>query len=106
MSIPAGSASAPRAASLVGSGSRTAALVFALMAVALAGMATGASFLIVAAVVYFVFVFPMNKAKEHAAARAGILHEPEAVPSEAALLVRTPDDTYEPRNRRVEITIR
>ena len=25
---------------------------------------------------------------------------------EAALLVRTPDDTYEPRNRRVEITIR
>jgi outer membrane protein OmpA-like peptidoglycan-associated protein len=25
---------------------------------------------------------------------------------EAALLVQTPDDTYEPRNRRVEITIR
>ena len=25
---------------------------------------------------------------------------------EAALLVRTPDDTYEPRNRRVEIPIR
>ena len=25
---------------------------------------------------------------------------------EAALLVTTPDETYEPRNRRVEITIR
>ena len=25
---------------------------------------------------------------------------------EAVLLVRTPDETYEPRNRRVEITIR
>ena len=53
----AGSAAAPRAASLVGSGPRTAALVFLLMAIALGGMATGASFAAVAAlyVAYYLF---------------------------------------------------
>ena len=66
----AGSASAPRAASLVGSGSRTAALVFALMAVALAGMATGASFLIVATLYIAFYLFagvagPLNNDTLH-----------------------------------------
>jgi MFS family permease len=53
----AGSAAAPRAAGLVGSGPRTAALVFALMAIALGGMATGTSFVMVAAlyVAYYLF---------------------------------------------------
>jgi MFS family permease len=66
----AGSAAAPRAASRVGSGPRTAALVFALMAVALAGMATGASFVIVAALYVAFYLFaglagPLNNDTLH-----------------------------------------
>lgn len=49
------------------------------------------SFLAVAVVVYFVFVFPMNKMKERAAARQGVSDEPEALPSEAELLVQIRD---------------
>src|SRR5262245_26947159 len=52
-----GSAAAPRAAAVVGSGPRTAALVTALMAVALGGMATGASFLVVAALYVAFYLF-------------------------------------------------
>jgi MFS family permease len=66
----AGSAAAPRAASRVGSGPRTAALVFALMAVALAGMATGASFIMVAALYVAFYLFagvagPLNNDTLH-----------------------------------------
>lgn len=49
------------------------------------------SFLAVAIVVYFVFVFPMNKMKERAAAKQGVPEEPEALPSEAELLVQIRD---------------
>lgn len=49
------------------------------------------NFLAVAVVVYFVFVFPMNKMKERAAAKQGIAEEPEALPSEAELLVQIRD---------------
>jgi large conductance mechanosensitive channel len=51
------------------------------------------SFLAVAIVVYFVFVFPMNKWKERAAAKAGIAAEPEApsLPTEQELLVQIRD---------------
>ena len=52
-----GSAGAPRAAAVVGSGPRTAALVTALMALALGGMATGASFLLVAALYVTFYLF-------------------------------------------------
>lgn len=51
------------------------------------------NFLAVAVVVYFVFVFPMNKAKEHAAAKAGIesTTEEPALPTEQELLVQIRD---------------
>lgn len=48
------------------------------------------NFLAVAAVVYFVFVNPMNKAKERAAAKAGVPEE-EAPLSETDLLVQIRD---------------
>jgi MFS family permease len=65
-----GSAAAPRAAAAVGSGPRTAALVSALMAVALGGMATGASFLVVAALYVAFYLFaglagPLNNETLH-----------------------------------------
>lgn len=47
-------------------------------------------FLAVAAVVYFAFVFPMNKMKERQAAKAGIVEE-EPVLSEQELLVQIRD---------------
>jgi len=49
------------------------------------------AFLAVAIVVYFVFVHPMNVLKERAAARQGVTEEPEALPSEAELLVQIRD---------------
>jgi large conductance mechanosensitive channel len=51
------------------------------------------SFLAVAAVVYFVFVYPMNRIKERAAARAGVSEansEPR-LPTEQELLVQIRD---------------
>ena len=65
-----GSAAAPRAAALVRSGPRTAALVTALMAIALGGMATGASFLIVASLYVAFYLFaglagPLNNETLH-----------------------------------------
>lgn len=50
------------------------------------------NFLAVAVVVYFVFVFPMNKAKERAAAKAGIVEEKSsALPTEQELLLQIRD---------------
>lgn len=50
------------------------------------------NFLAVAVVVYFVFVFPMNKAKERAAARAGIAEEEASdLPTEQELLLQIRD---------------
>jgi large conductance mechanosensitive channel len=50
------------------------------------------NFLAVAVVVYFVFVYPMNKWKERAAARAGISEEEAAeLPTEQELLVQIRD---------------
>ena len=65
-----GSAMAPRAAAGIGSGPRTAALVTALMAIALGGMATGASFLVVAALYVAFYLFaglagPLNNDTLH-----------------------------------------
>jgi MFS family permease len=65
-----GSAAAPRAAGRIGSGPRTAALVTGLMAVALAGMATGATFLLVAALYVAFYLFaglagPLNNETLH-----------------------------------------
>ena len=65
-----GSAAAPRAAAAIGSGPRTAALVTALMAAGLAGMATGASFLLVAALYVAFYLFaglagPLNNETLH-----------------------------------------
>jgi len=65
-----GSAGAPRAAARIGSGPRTAAFVTALMAAALAGMATGASFLVVAALYVAFYLFaglmgPLNNETLH-----------------------------------------
>ena len=65
-----GSAAAPRAAARIGSGPRTAALVTTFMAVALAGMATGASFLVVAALYVAFYLFagmagPLNNETLH-----------------------------------------
>lgn len=59
------------------------------------GMILGAiiNFLAVAVVVYFVFVYPMNRLKERAAARAGVAsadEEPE-LPTEQELLVQIRD---------------
>lgn len=48
------------------------------------------SFLAVAIVVYFVFVFPMNKWKEIQAAKAGVEEEPVG-PTETELLVQIRD---------------
>jgi len=65
-----GSAAAPRAAAVVGSGPRTAALVTLLMAIALGGMATGASFLVVASLYVAFYLFaglagPLNNETLH-----------------------------------------
>ncbi len=49
------------------------------------------SFLAVAAVVYFVFVLPMNKFKEIQAARAGVTEDEEPLPTEQELLVQIRD---------------
>lgn len=49
------------------------------------------SFLAVAVVVYFVFVVPMNKFKERAAAKAGVVEEETPLPTEQELLVQIRD---------------
>jgi len=49
------------------------------------------NFIAVAIVVYFVFVYPMNRLKERAAAKQGIAEEAEALPSEAELLIQIRD---------------
>jgi large conductance mechanosensitive channel len=50
------------------------------------------NFLAVAVVVYFVFVFPMNRAKERAAAKAGIVEEEaSSLPTEQELLLQIRD---------------
>ncbi|MBN9170888.1 MAG: large conductance mechanosensitive channel protein MscL [Microbacterium sp.] len=51
------------------------------------------NFLAVAVVVYFVFVYPMNKAKERADAKAGVGTGPEeqGLPTEQELLVQIRD---------------
>ena len=50
------------------------------------------NFLAVAVVVYFVFVFPMNKAKERAAAKAGIAQEEASdLPTEQEILLQIRD---------------
>lgn len=49
------------------------------------------NFLAVAVVVYFVFVMPMNRLKERAAAREQLPPEPEPMPSEAELLIQIRD---------------
>lgn len=49
------------------------------------------NFLAVAAVVYFVLVNPMNKLKERAAAKAGVVEEEEPLPTEQELLVQIRD---------------
>jgi large conductance mechanosensitive channel len=50
------------------------------------------NFLAVAVVVYFVFVFPMNKAKERAAAKAGISEEEASdLPTEQEILLQIRD---------------
>ncbi|WP_396667957.1 large conductance mechanosensitive channel protein MscL [Microbacterium sp. R86528] len=50
------------------------------------------SFLAVAVVVYFVFVVPMNKFKERAAAKAGVAEEEAAdIPTEQELLIQIRD---------------
>jgi large conductance mechanosensitive channel len=50
------------------------------------------NFLAVAVVVYFVFVYPMNRAKERAAAKAGISEEEaSSLPTEQELLLQIRD---------------
>ena len=50
------------------------------------------NFLAVAVVVYFVFVYPMNRAKERAAAKAGIAEEEASeLPTEQELLLQIRD---------------
>ena len=50
------------------------------------------NFLAVALIVYFVFVYPMNRLKERQAARAGTAEPPaEALPTEQELLVQIRD---------------
>jgi large conductance mechanosensitive channel len=50
------------------------------------------NFVAVAAIVYFVFVFPMNKWKERQAARAGVAEAAESkLPTEAELLMQIRD---------------
>lgn len=54
-------------------------------------LAAAINFLAVAAVLYFVFVVPMNKAKERAAAKQQIEDEPADIPTEAELLLQIRD---------------
>ena len=61
--------------------------VFAVGAV----IGTIINFLIVALVVYFVFVYPMNRLKERQAAKAGVAEETESLPTEQELLVQIRD---------------
>lgn len=49
------------------------------------------TFLAVALVVYFVFVYPMNRFKERAAAKAGVVEESTPLPTEQELLVQIRD---------------
>ncbi|MDQ4213805.1 large conductance mechanosensitive channel protein MscL [Microbacterium sp. ASV81] len=49
------------------------------------------NFVAVAAVVYFVFVMPMNHFKQRQAAKAGVSDEPEALPTEQELLIQIRD---------------
>jgi len=49
------------------------------------------SFLAVAIVVYFVFVVPMNHFKERQARKAGVVDEPDPMPTEQELLVQIRD---------------
>jgi large conductance mechanosensitive channel len=49
------------------------------------------NFLAVAAIVYFVFVYPMNRFKERAAAKAGVVEEETPLPTEQELLVQIRD---------------
>jgi large conductance mechanosensitive channel len=49
------------------------------------------NFLAVAVVVYFVFVLPMNKARERAEAKKGIVTQDEALPTETELLIEIRD---------------
>ncbi|MEQ6896782.1 large conductance mechanosensitive channel protein MscL [Microbacterium sp. KR10-403] len=50
------------------------------------------NFLAIAIIVYFVFVYPMNRYKEHRAAKlAAGVEEPETLPSEQELLVQIRD---------------
>ena len=49
------------------------------------------NFIAVAIIVYFVFVYPMNRYKERAARAQGVAEEPEALPSEAELLIQIRD---------------
>ncbi|WP_336633295.1 MULTISPECIES: large conductance mechanosensitive channel protein MscL [unclassified Microbacterium] len=49
------------------------------------------TFLAVAIVVYFVFVYPMNVWKERQAAKAGIVEDEEKLPTEQELLVQIRD---------------
>lgn len=49
------------------------------------------TFLAVALVVYFVFVLPMNKFKERAAAKAGVVEDEAPLPTEQELLVQIRD---------------
>jgi len=49
------------------------------------------NFLAVAVVVYFVFVYPMNRFKERAAAKAGTTEDKPELPTEQELLVQIRD---------------
>jgi large conductance mechanosensitive channel len=49
------------------------------------------SFFAVALVVYFVFVMPMNRWKERQAAKAGVVEEVVAAPTETELLIQIRD---------------
>jgi large conductance mechanosensitive channel len=49
------------------------------------------NFLAVAVIVYFVFVMPMNHFKERQARKAGVVEEPEPLPTEQELLVQIRD---------------
>ncbi|MDE0547087.1 large conductance mechanosensitive channel protein MscL [Microbacterium sp. C7(2022)] len=49
------------------------------------------SFLSVAVVVYFVFVLPMNKARERSEAKKGVVADETALPTETELLIEIRD---------------
>jgi large conductance mechanosensitive channel len=49
------------------------------------------TFLAVSVVVYFVFVYPMNRFKERAAAKAGVVEKETPLPTEQELLVQIRD---------------